>query len=187
MRGFFAALDRFLDTTAPTRILEIGVGEGIVTEPGDRTLRRCPGDRPRPPRRRPGRAVAVDVTCRARSATHHTCRSPTTRSISSSRSRCSSISPTHRPPWPNWPGVLGFADRIGARSSRSGGSATWPRGRYLRDLGNTPGHMNHWTHRGFTKLVAEHFEVVDRATPLPWTMVLADVGTWLTSAARPER
>ena len=31
MRGFFAALDRFLDRTAPTRIFEIGIGEGIVT------------------------------------------------------------------------------------------------------------------------------------------------------------
>jgi hypothetical protein len=45
------------------------------------------------------------------------------------------------------------------------------RGRYLRDLGNTPGHINHWTHRGFTRLVGEHFHVVGRRTPLPWTMV----------------
>ena len=32
-------------------------------------------------------------------------------------------------------------------------------GRYLRDLGNTPGHLNHWTRRGFTRLVAGVAEV----------------------------
>jgi hypothetical protein len=47
------------------------------------------------------------------------------------------------------------------------------RGRYLRDLGNTPGHVNHWTSRRFTSLVSRRFDVVERATPLPWTMVLA--------------
>mgnify|MGYP000653856213 CR=1 FL=1 len=51
------------------------------------------------------------------------------------------------------------------------------RGAYVRQLGNTPGHINHWTSRGFTKLVAEHFDVVDRATPLPWSMVLATTST----------
>ena len=47
------------------------------------------------------------------------------------------------------------------------------RGRYLRDLGNTPGHVNHWTHRSFTRFVATEFDVVERVTPLPWTMILA--------------
>ena len=40
MRGFLDTLDRFLDTTRPTRILEIGVGEGIVT---GRVIERFPG------------------------------------------------------------------------------------------------------------------------------------------------
>jgi SAM-dependent methyltransferase len=47
------------------------------------------------------------------------------------------------------------------------------RGRYLRDLGNTPGHVNHWSHRGFRSFVDGRFEVVEAARPLPWTMVLA--------------
>ena len=49
------------------------------------------------------------------------------------------------------------------------------RARYLRDLGNTPGHINHWTNRGFAKLVGTRFDVVDTANPMPWTMVLAHV------------
>jgi ubiquinone/menaquinone biosynthesis C-methylase UbiE len=46
------------------------------------------------------------------------------------------------------------------------------RGRYLPDLGNTPGHINHWTNRGFAKLVGERFEVSRAANPLPWSMLL---------------
>jgi ubiquinone/menaquinone biosynthesis C-methylase UbiE len=32
IRGFFAALESFLDDVAPTRVLEIGVGEGIISK-----------------------------------------------------------------------------------------------------------------------------------------------------------
>lgn len=44
------------------------------------------------------------------------------------------------------------------------------RGRYLRDLGNTPGHLNHWSARSFGSFLETRFEVVDTARPLPWTM-----------------
>lgn len=46
------------------------------------------------------------------------------------------------------------------------------RGKYLGALGNTPGHLNHWSRRGFLGLLARRFEVVDVRTPLPWTMAL---------------
>jgi 2-polyprenyl-3-methyl-5-hydroxy-6-metoxy-1,4-benzoquinol methylase len=46
------------------------------------------------------------------------------------------------------------------------------RGKYLRDLGNTPGHVNHWSRRGFLELLARRFEIVDTRMPLPWTMAL---------------
>lgn len=47
------------------------------------------------------------------------------------------------------------------------------RGKYIRSLGNTPGHIQHWSKAGFVKLVNRYFEVVEVKTPLPWTMVLA--------------
>ena len=47
------------------------------------------------------------------------------------------------------------------------------RGRYLRDLGNTPGHINHWSARSFEQTVSERFDVTSSARPLPWTMVRA--------------
>lgn len=45
---------------------------------------------------------------------------------------------------------------------------------YLRDFGNTPGHVQHWTTDGFVRLVAEYFQILQVSTPLPWTMVLAE-------------
>jgi 2-polyprenyl-3-methyl-5-hydroxy-6-metoxy-1,4-benzoquinol methylase len=46
------------------------------------------------------------------------------------------------------------------------------RGSYLRELGNTPGHLNHWSKRSFASLLACHGEVVELRSPLPWTMAL---------------
>ncbi len=55
------------------------------------------------------------------------------------------------------------------------------KGRYLRDLGNTPGHINHWSSRSFARLVARHLEVDEVARPFPWTMVSARVASRVTS------
>ena len=50
------------------------------------------------------------------------------------------------------------------------------RGAYLRDLGNTPGHLNHWSKRSFVKLLSRHGEVVQARSPFPWTMLLVRLG-----------
>ena len=50
------------------------------------------------------------------------------------------------------------------------------RGAYLKDLGNTPGHLNHWTRRGFVSLLGRYGEVVETRAPFPWTMLLVRVG-----------
>lgn len=46
------------------------------------------------------------------------------------------------------------------------------RGAYVRSLGNTPGHVNHWSKRAFVKLLSRHGEVVEARSPFPWTMLL---------------
>ena len=46
------------------------------------------------------------------------------------------------------------------------------RGAYLRDLGNTPGHVHHFSRRGFLGLLAAHGEVVQARSPFPWTIAL---------------
>ena len=49
------------------------------------------------------------------------------------------------------------------------------RGAYLRDLGNTPGHVNHWSRRSFVRAAGRHGEVVATCSPFPWTMLLVRV------------
>jgi 2-polyprenyl-3-methyl-5-hydroxy-6-metoxy-1,4-benzoquinol methylase len=49
------------------------------------------------------------------------------------------------------------------------------RGAYLRDFGNTPGHLNHWSKRAFIDLLSRHGEVVEARSPFPWTMLLVSV------------
>jgi 2-polyprenyl-3-methyl-5-hydroxy-6-metoxy-1,4-benzoquinol methylase len=46
------------------------------------------------------------------------------------------------------------------------------RGAYLSALGNTPGHLNHWSRRSFVELLSRHGEVVEVRSPFPWTMLL---------------
>jgi 2-polyprenyl-3-methyl-5-hydroxy-6-metoxy-1,4-benzoquinol methylase len=50
------------------------------------------------------------------------------------------------------------------------------RGAYLRDLGNTPGHVNHWSKRAFVALLSRHGDVVEARSPFPWTMLLVRLG-----------
>jgi len=46
------------------------------------------------------------------------------------------------------------------------------RGAYLKDLGNTPGHLNHWSKRGFVQLLSRYGTVAEARSPFPWTMLL---------------
>ena len=46
------------------------------------------------------------------------------------------------------------------------------RGAYLSELGNTPGHLNHWSRRSFVALLARHGKVMETRSPFPWTMLL---------------
>lgn len=49
------------------------------------------------------------------------------------------------------------------------------RGAYWKDLGNTPGHVNHWSKRSFTAMLARHGTIQEVRSPFPWTMVLVRV------------
>lgn len=46
------------------------------------------------------------------------------------------------------------------------------RGAYWSSLGNTPGHLNHWSRRAFASLLSRHGAVVEARSPFPWTMLL---------------
>ena len=46
------------------------------------------------------------------------------------------------------------------------------RGKYLPELGNTPGHIQHWSSSAFQRQVGDRFRIVEVRQPLPWTMLL---------------
>ena len=46
------------------------------------------------------------------------------------------------------------------------------RGAYWSELGNTPGHLNHWSRRAFVGLLSRYGVVTEVRSPFPWTMLL---------------
>ena len=46
------------------------------------------------------------------------------------------------------------------------------RGAYIGQLGNTPGHLNHWSKRSFARMLSRHGQIVELRSPFPWTMLL---------------
>lgn len=47
--------------------------------------------------------------------------------------------------------------------------------KYLRDFGNTPGHLNHWSKKSIIKLIEEEYgKVIAIESPIPWTIILAE-------------
>jgi 2-polyprenyl-3-methyl-5-hydroxy-6-metoxy-1,4-benzoquinol methylase len=176
MRGFFAAFDSMLDaasaTATPRRILEIGVGEGIVTS---RVIGRFP-DAAVAGLDLPDDELAADWKQRGLSCVFGD--ATTLPFPNDSFDLVLAIEVFEH--LPDTAGALHELHRVCNGSFiasvpfepiwRAGNMA---RGRYLRDLGNTPGHINHWTNRGFAKLVGTRFDVEQAANPMPWTMVRA--------------
>lgn len=173
MRGFFGAFDTMLAAVpSPARILEIGVGEGIVTQ---RVIERCPDASvvglDLPDDELAGNWAQRGLSCVFGDAT-------TLPFPNDSFELVLAIEVFEHLPDPD--GALHELARVCSGQLiasvpfepiwRAGNMA---RGRYLRQFGNTPGHVNHWTNRGFAKLVATQFDVAATANPMPWTMVRA--------------
>jgi len=47
------------------------------------------------------------------------------------------------------------------------------RGKYLRDFGNTPGHIHHWSADGISRLVKEYFDSIEVVKSVPWVFLCA--------------
>jgi ubiquinone/menaquinone biosynthesis C-methylase UbiE len=172
MDGFLGRLDRALANTSPARIIEVGMGEGMIT---DRVRRRFPQacvmgldleDRDlQDSWRRNGLSGVIGDACRLPFADKsadlvlaievlehlHDPGAALVELARVSRDRVV-VSVPLEPLW-----------RIGNLARR----------RYVSDWGNTPGHLQHWSRRGFASLVARHLEVLEVHQPLPWTMVVA--------------
>jgi 2-polyprenyl-3-methyl-5-hydroxy-6-metoxy-1,4-benzoquinol methylase len=174
MQGFFAALDACVDGLAPTAVLEVGCGEGEVLERmiGTFPAARVAGidlhderllaewaERGLPAK--VGDINAIDAAdgeydlVLAIEVLEHV--PEPERALREIARVCRGQVVLSVPREPIW--------RIGNMA----------RGRYLRQLGDTPGHVNHWSAGSFRRLVARHFDVEQVRRPLPWTMIRAAV------------
>ena len=172
MRGFLDALDGMLAGLAPRRILEIGVGEGQVMS---RLRERFPGvplvglDLPDDALREQWREQGLP--CMFGDAT-------TLPFPDDSFDLVLAIEVLEHVPGPD--AALGELARVcsGTFVASVPFEPIWRAGnlarrRYVRQLGNTPGHVNHWTRWGFRRFVASRFHIQQVRSPLPWTMLRA--------------
>jgi len=54
-------------------------------------------------------------------------------------------------------------------------SLNFIRGNYIKDLGNTPGHINHWNPITLKSLLSKHGKVIKTYLPLPWIISVLEV------------
>ena len=172
MRGFMRALDDMLAGLAPRRILEIGVGEGHVMS---WVRERLPGVP----------LVGVDLLDDALSDEWKEQGLPcmfgdatTLPFPDDSFDLVLAIEVLEHVPGPE--AALRELARVcsGTFVASVPFEPLWRAGnilrrRYVKDLGNTPGHVNHWTRWGFQKFVETKFHVQQTRSPLPWTMTRA--------------
>lgn len=177
MDGFESTLAELFERASPHSLLDIGCGEGVLThqwatELGDRRVVGIDLDDPKlaaewQTRQRPNLeyitmraenlpfgdsefelATAIEVLEHVPDPAH------TVAEMARCASRYLLVSVPREPLWR----MLNMA-----------------RGAYLRDLGNTPGHLNHWSKRSFTNFLSHYGTVIAARSPFPWTMLLLDV------------
>ena len=175
MAGFQTALDDLFTRAAPESLLDVGCGEGVVTERWSRRLgpqRRVIGldlDDPQlraewASRARPGLEFR---TGSAQALEFADCEFDTVAAIEVLEHV---VDPE---------GALAECARVAARHLLLSvpREPVWrmtnlARGAYVRELGNTPGHVNHWSKAKFIALAEQFGTVVESRSPFPWTMIL---------------
>jgi SAM-dependent methyltransferase len=189
MAGFHATLDDLWARAAPRSVLDVGCGEGVLTvEWADRLGDTQVGADA--PRGTGGRVVGIDLDDpklraewekRSRPNLEFQVEEATSLSFDDdSFDMASAIEVLEHVPDPE--ATLREMARVAHRHLLVSvpREPLWrglnmARGAYLRDLGNTPGHVNHWSKRAFTSLLARYGTVEQARSPFPWTMLLVRV------------
>jgi ubiquinone/menaquinone biosynthesis C-methylase UbiE len=178
MAGFERALDELFDKAAPGSVLDVGCGEGILTSQWAQRL----GS---------GRVVGIDledpelesewVTRRRENLEFRAIQADEQLPFAADEFQLvAAIEALEHIPDPER--TLAEMARV-ARSHLLVSVPHEPlwralnvaRGAYLRELGNTPGHVNHWSKRAFVRLLGRYGQVVEARSPFPWTMLLVRV------------
>ena len=178
MGGFERTLDELFGRAAPASVLDVGCGEGVLTHRWAELLedRRVVGIDLEDPKLRaeweqrtrpnldfvvqeatslPFRDGEFDLACATEVLEHVPEPEATVAEMARVASGHLLVSVPREPLWR----ALNVA-----------------RGAYWRDLGNTPGHVNHWSKREFVALLSRYGTVEEARSPFPWTMVLVRVG-----------
>jgi 2-polyprenyl-3-methyl-5-hydroxy-6-metoxy-1,4-benzoquinol methylase len=177
MQGFTGTLDELWSRAEPSSVLDVGCGEGVLTcEWADRL-----GD---------GRVVGVDLDdpklraeweLRRRENLEYRAEDATSLPFGDDEfDMAAAIEVLEHVPEPEatLAEMARVADRwllVSVPREPLWRALNMTRGAYVRDLGNTPGHVNHWSKRGFVSLLERHGDVVEARSPFPWTMALVSV------------
>jgi 2-polyprenyl-3-methyl-5-hydroxy-6-metoxy-1,4-benzoquinol methylase len=178
MSRFEATLDHLFTTASPQSVLDVGCGEGVLTYRWAERL----GEKP---------IVGIDLadpkleahwqTRRRENLEFRTMAVDGLHSFSDrSFDLAAAIEVLEHVPDPE--GTLAEMARVAGRHLLVSvpREPLWralnlARGAYIHDLGNTPGHVNHWSKRGFVRTVARYGEIAEVRSPFPWTMLLVRV------------
>jgi 2-polyprenyl-3-methyl-5-hydroxy-6-metoxy-1,4-benzoquinol methylase len=178
MAGFHETLDELWMRAAPTSVLDVGCGEGVLTAEWAERL----GD---------GRIVGIDLEDPKLRAEWARRERPNLEFRAEEATRLSfaddefdlaaAIEVLEHVPEPE--ATLAEMARVARRHLLVSvpREPLWrglnmARGAYWRELGNTPGHVNHWSKRGFVSLLSRHGAVEQARSPFPWTMLLVRLG-----------
>ena len=177
MERFESSLDELWRIADPESVLDVGCGEGVLTEKWAERL----GD---------GRIVGIDLDdpklraewqTRRRENLEYRAEEATALSFDDGEfDMAAAIEVLEHVPQPER--TLAEMARVAERSLLVSvpREPIWritnmARGAYLRDLGNTPGHVNHWSRRSFVSLLSRYGTVEHVRSPFPWTMLLVRV------------
>jgi 2-polyprenyl-3-methyl-5-hydroxy-6-metoxy-1,4-benzoquinol methylase len=177
MNGFESTLDELWTKAAPESILDVGCGEGVLTEQWADKL----GS---------GRIVGIDLDDpklraewekRRRENLEYRVEDATRLSFADDEfDMATAIEVLEHVPEPEQ--TVAEMARVAKRwllvsvpREPLWRGLNMARGAYLKDLGNTPGHINHWSKRSFVSMLSQLGTVEDVRSPFPWTMVLVRV------------
>src|SRR4051794_790953 len=174
MAGFHSTLDELWARAAPRSILDVGCGEGVLTGEWAQGLGggRIGGSDLDDPK------LSAEWERRRRANLEFRAEEATSLSFSDDEfEMASAIEVLEHVPEPE--ATLAEMARVASRRLLVSvpREPLWrglnlARGAYWRSLGNTPGHVNHWSKRGFVSLLSRYGTVEEARSPLPWTMLL---------------